>query len=298
MAVATATEKAMRKAKDVLDFVNKNSGKTKQFLKEEKLYQPEKLSALERDINSALDELFNSPIKIRVSDRGLDGILTDGRMKTQFETGTSGGAIMPLMRTGLELDNFGYNVKETAPKDRPIYGYVGKGDARQYGNNKIVIRKNNKPRTTVTNDDSMDGSILFGGTATPISWGNNSLDYLGSPDAFDEYLMRNGRDDTKWHIEEILNNLKNKKGANSETDPYIEAQIHGGVTPNDFAGIVVGNPETQLKTRKHAADQFGFELRTIDPRDGKVKCFYNCKEPTQDKQELLDLIERGDFWRK
>lgn len=296
MAVTTAIEKAMRKAKDVIDFVNKNSGKTKQFLKEEKLYQPAKLSALERDINSALDELYNKGrVMVRVPDNALSGIIKDGRVKTQFETGTSGGAVQPDARADLEHNILGYGWS-TSPKDRPVYGYTGNsGIAKQYGENRITLKKDNKARTTISNDDSMDGSIQLGGTATPISWGNNSLDYLGSPDALDEYLIANGRDDTKFHIEEILNNLRNKKGA---TNGYIEAQIHGGVTPNDFAGVSVGNPEKDLNFRKDAADKFGFELRAVDPRDGKAKCFYNCKEPTQDKQELLDLIERGDFWRK
>lgn len=221
MAVATATEKAMRKAKDVIDFVSKNSGKTKQFLKEEKLYQPAKLSALERDINSALDELYNKGrVMVRVPDNVLSGIIKDGRMKTQFETGTSGGAVQPDARADLEHNILGYGWS-TSPKDRPVYGYTGNsGIAKQYGENKITLKKGNKARTTISNDDSMDGSIQLGGTATPISWGNNSLDYLGSPDALDEYLIANGRDDTRFHIEEILNNLKNKKGA---TNGYIEA---------------------------------------------------------------------------
>lgn len=297
MAVATTAEKAMRKAQDVLDFVNKNSGKTKQFLKDEKLYEPRKLSALERDINSALDELYNrGKVTIRVPDEALPKIFNDGRMKTQFETGTSRGAVQPCVRAYLEHNVLGYGWS-TSPKDRPIYGYTGNsGRARQYGENRIVLKKDNKARTTISNDDTMDGSIQRGGTATPISWGNNSLDYLGSDDAIENFLIANGREDTKDHIKSILDGVRNMKGADGKG--YIETQIHGGVTPNDFSGILVGDPEKDLNLRKSAADKFGFELRAVDPRDGKSRCFYNCREPAQEKQELLELIERGDFYRR
>lgn len=278
---------------DILDFINRNAGQTEKFLKKEKLYSPEQLSALRNNVKTGLEELYSKPTFIRTDDVGLNGMLKDGRLKTQFETGTSKGAVQPDARADLENNVFGY-VWNTNPENRPIYGYKGtSGRARQYGNNKITLRKENKGRTTITNDDSMDGSIHEGGTATPIIHGNTSLDYLGSPDALDNYLIDNGRDDLKEHIYSTTAGLKNLKG--SDGRGYIEAQIHGGVTPSDFAGILLGDPEKDLNFRKSAADKFGFELRAVDPTDDKLRCFYNCKDPNELTEALRELIESGEY---
>lgn len=295
MAVVSSV-KNLTKIPDVIKYVDSKKGQTKEFLKAEKLFKPSRLNALERDIKKNLDELFSTPVKIRVPDEGLKGILNDGRVKSQFETGYSQGGFNPGARAEVETYNFGY-APDIQPKKRPIYGYVGKGDANQYGNNVLVMKKENKPRTTITNGDSLDEDVEWNnGLATPISWGNNSLDFVGTPEAIDKYITFWGKEDAADEIESILEGLKIKKS--KDKIGYIESQIHGGVTPNDFAGIVLGNPEKDLNLRKSAADKFGFELRAVDPRDGKSRCFYNCREPAQEKQELLELIERGDFYRR
>jgi hypothetical protein len=102
---------------------------------------------------------------LRVKPRVLGRILEGGRFKTQFETGTSGGALDPAARRQVEATVMG--VPEAAPAEaRPIYGYLGErgfggfGKAterapRTYGTVSIRLKRSVLGRSTVTIGDSL-----------------------------------------------------------------------------------------------------------------------------------------------
>src|SRR5690606_41821198 len=60
---------------------------------------------------------------ISVSKHALHSILDSGRIKSQFETGTSRGALAPETRADVEHQFFGYP-HDLPAKARPIYGYL------------------------------------------------------------------------------------------------------------------------------------------------------------------------------
>jgi hypothetical protein len=100
---------------------------------------------------------------IRVRPSKLEKVLDDGRFKAQAETGTSAGAIFEDGRAKFENQVFG-TTSETAPEDRPIYGYLSSRPAGgvgilmpvdQYGEISIELKEDLRERTTITGGDSV-----------------------------------------------------------------------------------------------------------------------------------------------
>lgn len=137
------------------------------------------------EVNDWLDRLYDdvkSPdtkIYIRVHDQNLRNILDDGRLKSQFETRTSGGALNLDLRVRAESQVFGA-AEDLADSKRPIYGYLGKrGDAvaankslRQYGDVRISLKDSARKRSTWTYMDSLDyadETTRLQGHASPIN---------------------------------------------------------------------------------------------------------------------------------
>lgn len=99
---------------------------------------------------------------VRVSPTVLSKIVNgDGRFKTQFETGTSGGMFSPGGRKKVENELFGAP-NDMDAKERPIYGLLddlnGQTDrGGWYGSVKVRLRKASVwDRSTVTIGDSLD----------------------------------------------------------------------------------------------------------------------------------------------
>lgn len=97
-------------------------------------------------------------------------ILRDGRFKSLFETGTSGGATNKPLRSKTEGAIFGY--QNNMPDElRPLYGTInaspnGRGpsldESRGYGEVICKLKNKVKERTTFTNGDSLGGEDDFG----------------------------------------------------------------------------------------------------------------------------------------
>jgi hypothetical protein len=156
----------------------------------------------------AKDAVKNAEIMIAIPAGALQEILDDGRIKSQFETGKSGGYLGEEMRSGQETFAFGYHPR-IDPTLRPIYGYVHNKkirytkamyDVRQYGNVHIVLKDEIKNRTTFTSDDSLNQPMI----PAPV-------------------------------------NKPNKMAVHPSMSfsLYTEAQIHGGVSVSDIAKVVV-----------------------------------------------------------
>ena len=107
--------------------------------------------------------LQDASIAIAVPYDILDKVIADGRFKSQFETNSSRGALLPETRTKIDVSQFGYH-PSVDPTKRPIFGYLtsgGKidgpslGAIEHYGEIQFVMKKDLQARTTYTSEDSL-----------------------------------------------------------------------------------------------------------------------------------------------
>ncbi len=171
---------------------------------------------------------------IRAEAGTLPRILESGRIKSQFETGTSQGAFDPAARTHVESRQFGLG-EGTADADRPIYGYVARKDFTSYGGpsqtwvscyGEVAIRLKDhmRGRTTVTFGDSL---AKFD-TVAAVKADRVAIDAIpvDRPD-----WMRLHREILDSPPEEALDRFAEGFG-------YVEAQYFGGVSLDDVRDIV------------------------------------------------------------
>lgn len=161
----------------------------------ESKYKEHIKSGVWENLDSLQQRLLSSPIAVNIPVTAVDGIGSDGRLKNQFETGTSRGVLGLGHRSMVEENLFGIP-KDTEQEQRPVYGAVcartqqetsnwHRGPASDYGDIWLELHPHVKDRTTFTNGDSFGATV-----AMPF-----------------DYLPRHGNRNTH----------------------YIEAQIHGGV---------------------------------------------------------------------
>ena len=191
---------------------------------------------MKRILDEKMIELVNSSdfgkrTKISTLEKMLDG---DGIIKSQFETGTSGGAYNLEARKNVEkkLFNVPYDIPDV---DRPIYGqcipktdevdeitlmrYISNGAGAGYGGGEgcILIFDKNKVIDSAT--------ITIG-------------DYLCEQDKIDGILasspeFRGGFEDFLWDIDTV-DDIKNASLTDifAYSDQYLEIQLHGKETHN------------------------------------------------------------------
>ena len=155
-------------------------------------------------------DLTGKKIKVRTTSAGLGKLLSDGRFKSQFETGKSKGLYAPTKRAEVEQAMFGLP-SDVDPTVRPIYGYVQMDETPSsldsYGDVEVVLKDHVRSRTTASVGDSLD----FGLLPTPI-------------------------DDPSWESTNPRVHLKL-----GQTPPYgawyVEAQVHNGVTTDDIEKV-------------------------------------------------------------
>lgn len=191
------------------------SGKTKEQLIEEGWEQ-------------RVDLLKKSKLAIRVPVSVVNKVFDDQRMKSQFETGSSQGALNDKMRRDFEKGSMGVPWKIEDSK-RPIYGYVSdehglhdNSSLRHYGHVAFILKEGLKDRTTVTFGDSLDHRL-------PASMYRDPKQYSVAPAEFGEVTLK--------------------------TSLYTEAQIHGGVSMNDVEDIIVSE-QVLVDARKDRFDSF------------------------------------------
>ena len=164
-------------------------------------------------IKGELDyQLKSSPISIRRTWKGASGVIEDERFKTQFETGTSGGAFNPPYRKDAEFKGLGAH-NDVPIEKRPVYGYVATEVHRagQYGPVEFVLKESVKERTTITFGDSLGRFGVGSMVGTPVrapgieGWDRQTFD------VYEGDFTGMG---------------------------YLEAQVHGGVSLADVQKIV------------------------------------------------------------
>lgn len=192
------------------------------------------------------EELANTVLRIRTPVELVDEITHDGRFKTQYETQTSQGTLDNGIRAVAESRLFGLpELPETRAgadewlRNRPVYGYLeklgaGRDQAEQYGPVKWELRHEVRDRTTWTGGDSL------GQTYVPSPVNDPSYLSLGSPSRVSDETQARvvAGEESPLHGTTHLNDPLG--GALYGGYPgYIEAQIHGGVTLDDVAAVIL-----------------------------------------------------------
>ena len=232
-------------------------------------------------MNNTLNQLVeNNEFRVRFSaddSSVLESILNDGRLKTQFETNTSGGALNTDVREKASYNLFNTPSNTTA-REYEKYGYLGSKDVSKdlaspflypYGDGVITLRKSEVvDRTTITFGDSLrnavDGRYIMGSKVTSI----DSTVCVGRPSLIDDYNKALTNNIAKYGIEDA-------SSASGMTCGYLELQYHGDITLKDIESItvkkdmidgIIENPNL-LSIVKDS----GIEFRYIE--DGQIKIY-------------------------
>lgn len=207
-------------------------------------------------------------VAIRMTPEAVEMLLTDGKYKTQHETGTSGGMVAGDHRKDQEALMF------DDASGAPIYGYMsgGIGDdedsttrLNRYGKVRIVLKDSAvRDRTSVTVADSLVAQTQ----PSPL----NDPSFTSLP--LDEMrLSDTAKKNPEKGVSAFLKGWQKKV--------YIEAQIHGGVSLSDIERIEYpegsvnydGQPELMAKL-KAAGVNYG----VYDDSKGAKVGMYSKKE--------------------
>lgn len=179
-------------------------------------YDDEK-TAIETNVRRARNLVDRGEFGIRVPENILGSILNDGRFKSQFETGSSGGYLNPSVRSDFEYDYLGVP-QDIEDRKRPIYGMLlDKREfpplrGKHYGSVVITLKRENlEDRTTITFGDSLDR--------------RHSL------------LPSEVTDIKPYSIERLLDSKNDDPYHDDFSSNYIELQYHGGVSVEDIKEI-------------------------------------------------------------
>lgn len=161
-------------------------------------------------------EIGDEFVGIHIHNENLRKVMDDGRYKTQFESGISGGMLDTDRRAMQEVAMFSLHPSLSGEK-RPVYGQIYTDgfsmdswrEAGQYGQTVLVLKKSNHERTSYTSGDSLGRTVQSSSMKTPSFHGGDKKE-LGGTDMF-------GGSDLA----------------------YIEAQIHGGVKVSDISHIII-----------------------------------------------------------
>lgn len=184
--------------------------------------------------------------------KSLDKILTTGRMRTQFETGSTTAAVKSLATRRLREETLLGLPGDTPDAARPVYGYLEIGGARaaglphedhvsSYGDVQIVLKPTVRSRTTAVVGDTGGADLL----PSPI-------------------------DDPKWYSFNPNGVIFHRQGPKLDRDytdreftrnGYIEAQVTGGVTLDDIDEVILPGPPSD-KTRQ-LLDERGVRWRVL-----------------------------------
>ena len=244
----------------------------------------ERLSAVMKTLHE------DRPVSIRMSNDTLDKVLDSGRIKSQFETGKSGGTMDHKLRAVAERRGIGYPARVSAKK-RPIYGYIevldrydGTPGAGFYGDLQVVLKPEVRKRSTYTIGDSLG---QFGrGHQGATSFVDDGIEAM---DNFAEALDDLSQSDD---VLEFVNKVR-----------YVEVQVQGGVSLDDIDYVLDGRRALtkqqieQLEAKgiryrtKRAMDKIGAR-RTKDVVSTAEKYRYTTLDEYDD--EIFDLMMAGE----
>ena len=196
-------------------------------------------SSVQASLSSILDD---SQVAVRVTQSALESILTQGEIKSVFETKSS-TAFQNVaknkyldMRREFEQEVFG--IDSAQKSGRPIYGYItqkddGRADStwlEPYGDVAVYMNDDVRNRTTFTDSDSLDDAYQLNTSSTGIEYGRAYPSSITNPSIYSSLGNTLGTD--------MIGALKDKNYMHPDTGTYWEAQIHGGVTLSNISKIV------------------------------------------------------------
>lgn len=218
------------------------------------------LDELHDAVSAKMRELTaKAKVRVRVDEDALGSILEDGRFKTQFETGTSEGALNPELRD--QIENFYFGYEDTPGEDRPIYGYVaGQGDewtTQQYGEVIVQLDDDIRDRTSVSFFDSLDA---YRGTGTIFEQGQELM-----PSPLNDPSWQSAM---PWEPDQLYGSILQFEDLR-ELPAYAEAQIHGGVAVDDIEQVIFtgAEPSAEIKAAlKEAGISWSWDPVFVEPR--------------------------------
>lgn len=177
---------------------------------------------IEAKIASAVAELTQGDLAIRVHTERLEDVLSSGRLKTQFETGTSSGLIGTQTRSTAEYLGMGIP-EQIEARLRPVYGYVDLGEATRkatagYGDLAFVLKGEARSRTGFTVGDSLFNFESGRVASMPIT--------APSKEAWDNHLRALVEYAETRDLERLLQQVE-----------YIEIQVQNGVRLGDIRAV-------------------------------------------------------------
>lgn len=166
--------------------------------------------------------------ELRVRSWAPNSIVADGRFKSQFEVGTSGGMFNPGGRAEFERLFFGY-ADDLDPTERPIYGYWSHREsldtnemAQSYGDSIFVLKDRVKTRATVTGGDSLN------------AWHNladeDRADFIPRPFLDPDHRIYSTSDLRRDAWEGVTKPHR--------SHGYTEIQVHGGLSLDDVDRVI------------------------------------------------------------
>ena len=201
-------------------------------------------------VGDYVDEVRKGPLYVAVTPATLVKILRDKRMKSQFESGTSGGAFSP--KTRVRIENALMGIPEELPDElRPIYGFqlgeedgdsvTRSGAAIAYGSVVLKLKDNLRGRTTMVAGDSLDHalySIPVDGDVPPERFlAAARRDYNPIWDTAMQGAMSSLTEDVLGESYDWQEPFEDIVLANAARH-YNEIQVHGGVNLDDVEEVI------------------------------------------------------------
>lgn len=223
-------------------------------------------------------------LRVRVPSETLASLLSDGRWRTQYETGTTRGADDldgPRGRRAGERERFGAPI-DLPDADRPVYGIVDDGpitmrESQKYGEVVFHVKPEAAGRTSVTFGDSLAGS-----------GGSIPLGQDGDPDVLGAWsgAWQRGR-----YADQPIGGIG-----------YTEAQFHGGLTLDDIESTAEFHYDPSVRSEAHveraarALTKQGMTLAVRPaerPNNGSDYDMWDAEVGAEVDQIVADLQAKG-----
>lgn len=203
------------------------------------------------------DAVEREEFSTRTSSGAVQKILEDGKMKSQIETGTSGGYLdIERRKRATEQLFAGSERLDISDTDYEIYGYLGNAPrTKMYGDSRIILKKSRMiERTTLTVGDSLE-LLETGGDPVPTLVTDPKILSYGKvfgtsvPNAPDRLK------DVNLDFESI------RKTGYLDGGNYVELQYHGGVTLEDIDYIEMSRSASNAADVERLAKEKGVTIR-------------------------------------
>ena len=191
----------------------------------------------------------NTEVCVAISPSRLGHVLDDGRFKSQFETGRSGGLLNTDVRARAESNLFGLD-KDTDPTLRPIYGflktkeaglprainqYARESKSKESAKSYVVLKSEVRERSTFMMGDSLDMT----GAGRDSEFAKNTL-FTPSP-LNDPAPLRSG----------YSRAMRNKPATMYEAQlSYTEVQVHGGLKIDQISEVVFDRQPAKVMVKR------------------------------------------------